>query len=124
MDKSGVQRKNQDSDNRIAKRHVFENRIKISTQLRKENIVIQGWARDMSESGLGAFVAEELLLGEFVVLEILLSASTDTVIPAKVDPVPTAANNEIRAIPKRIRRSTPRATRILVGTHNSIGIRL
>lgn len=74
----------QNSVDRIAERHVFECRIQIRTHLRGENIVTAGWARDMSESGLGAFVAEELFQGEFVTLEIPISSEADTVIPAKV----------------------------------------
>ena len=45
---------------------------------------MEGWARDLSESGLGAFVAQALVLGEFVTLEIPLPDSDNQVIPAKV----------------------------------------
>ena len=45
---------------------------------------MQGWSRDLSESGLGAFVAQALVLGEFVTLEIPLPDSDKQVIPAKV----------------------------------------
>lgn len=83
MDKSSVG-KGQSSVDRIAERHVFECRIQIRTHLRSENIMTTGWARDMSESGLGAFVAEELFQDEFVTLEIPLSSEADTGIPAKV----------------------------------------
>jgi hypothetical protein len=31
---------------------------------------LQGWARDLSDSGLGAFVAENLVIGELVTLQI------------------------------------------------------
>jgi len=39
---------------------------------------------DLSESGLGAFVAEALVLGEFVTLEVPLPDCDKQVIPAKV----------------------------------------
>jgi hypothetical protein len=45
---------------------------------------MEGWARDLSESGLGAFVARELIVGELVTIEILLSPSRELTIPAKV----------------------------------------
>jgi hypothetical protein len=44
----------------------------------------QGWARDLSESGLGAFVAEALIRGELVTLEIPMPSSEKQAIPAKV----------------------------------------
>ena len=47
-------------------------------------MALHGWARDLSESGLGAFVAEGLVVGEAVSLEIPLAASGKQVIPAIV----------------------------------------
>ncbi len=44
----------------------------------------QGWSRDLSESGLGAFVAEPLILGELVTLEIPLPNSHKHAIPSIV----------------------------------------
>jgi len=83
MDKASVQ-KNEIPLDRIAERHVFERRIKIRTKLRDKNIVADAWTRDMSESGLAAFVAEGFLIGEIVTLEISLSDSANTLIPATV----------------------------------------
>jgi len=47
-------------------------------------LALQGWGRDFNGSGLGAFVAQALVLGEFVMLEIPLPNSNKQVIPAKV----------------------------------------
>jgi hypothetical protein len=72
------------SDNRIAARYVFESRILIRICRGTQNFAAQGWARDISESGLGAFVAENLVIGELVTLQIPLGASGKEVIAAKV----------------------------------------
>ena len=69
--------------NRILPRHVFETRIRIRLQRDSQSLTLQGWSRDLSESGLSAFVAEGLVLGEIVTLEIPLQ-SDNQVIPAKV----------------------------------------
>jgi len=53
------------SDNRIAGRDVFESRIQIRFRRDGRDFVIQGWARDLSESGLGGFVAENLVLANW-----------------------------------------------------------
>ena len=45
---------------------------------------MHGWVRDLSESGLGAFVAGHLVIGDLVSIVILLSASGKVVIPARV----------------------------------------
>jgi mono/diheme cytochrome c family protein len=45
---------------------------------------VQGWARDLSESGLGVFIVAELVVGELVTLEILLRASRKEVITVQV----------------------------------------
>ncbi|MGD0793110.1 MAG: PilZ domain-containing protein [Terriglobales bacterium] len=68
----------------ISPRHVFETRIRIRLQRDSKKLSLQGWARDLSESGLRAFVAEALILGESATLEIPLSDSGKQVIPAKV----------------------------------------
>jgi len=73
-----------DSANRIAARHVFETRIRICFHRDSQKVTAEGWARDLSESGLGAFVAEPLVLGEFITLEIPLLSAEKHVIPAKV----------------------------------------
>ena len=72
------------SDSRIATRYVFESRILIRLCRGSQKLAIQGWARNLSESGLGAFVAQGLVVGEAVLLEIPLSASGKQVIPAVV----------------------------------------
>ena len=69
---------------RILPRHVFETRIQILLQRDSMKLSLQGWARSLSESGLGAFVAEALILGESVTLEIPLPGCDEQVIPAKV----------------------------------------
>lgn len=72
------------SDNRIATRHVFEARILIRFCRGSQKFAAQGWARDLSESGLGAFIAENLMVGEPVTLQIPLGVSGKEVIAAKV----------------------------------------
>jgi hypothetical protein len=72
------------SGSRIATRYVFEARILIRLHRGSQSLAVPGWARDLSESGLGAFVAEGLVVGEAVSLEIPLPASGKEVIPAKV----------------------------------------
>ena len=72
------------SVDRIAPRHVFETRIRIRLQRDGQRLTPEGWARDLSESGLSAFVAQALLLGEIVTLEIPLPDLDKLVIPAKV----------------------------------------
>ena len=72
------------SAGRISPRHVFETRIQILLQRDSTKLSLQGWVRNLSESGLGAFVAEALTLGESVTLEIPLPNCDKQVIPAKV----------------------------------------
>jgi|SRR5271166_4669149 len=72
------------STDRIAPRHVFEARISIRLERDGKKHSLLGWARDLSESGLGAFVAEPLKLGESVTLEVPMADSRKHVIPAKV----------------------------------------
>ena len=73
-----------DSVDKIAPRHVFEARIEILVQRDSTNLSQQGWARNLSDSGLKAFVADALVLGESVTLDIPLPDSDKLVIPAKV----------------------------------------
>src|SRR5947208_12742203 len=61
---------------RIALRYAFEARICNCVQRGGANVVIGGWTRDIGESGICAFVAEELRVGELVTLEVPLSDST------------------------------------------------
>ena len=72
------------SAERISPRHVLETRIWIRLQRDGKKLSLQGWSRDLSESGLGAFVAEVLVLSESVTLEIPLPDCDKQVIPAKV----------------------------------------
>jgi hypothetical protein len=48
---------------RIAARYAFETRFRISVERDTRNLAFEGWARDISESGLGAFVGQELRCG-------------------------------------------------------------
>ena len=72
------------SVDRIAPRYVFEARIKILFQRDSANLSVQGWVRNLSESGLGAFVPGSLIEGETVTLEIPLPDCGTQVIPASV----------------------------------------
>jgi hypothetical protein len=72
------------SVDKILPRHLFETRIQILLQRDSTRLSLQGWARNLSESGLGAFVAEALILGESVTLEIPLPDCDKQVIPAEV----------------------------------------
>jgi len=69
---------------RILPRHEFESRIKIEIVRGLKTLCTEGWARDMSESGLGAFVGAKLLVGEVATLRIPLTGQTELVIPAIV----------------------------------------
>ena len=69
---------------RIVPRYQFEVRFKIEIERLDGTLVTEGWARDLSESGLGAFVAKELLLGELAKLRIPLPGGVELVIPARV----------------------------------------
>jgi len=62
-------------DKRVATRYVFESRILIRLGRGSQRLAVNGWARDLSESGLGGFVAQQLILGEAVSLEIPLPGS-------------------------------------------------
>jgi hypothetical protein len=70
--------------NRIAPRYVFEAKVGIRLHRGSQQLTLQGWARDLSESGLGAFVAQGLVLGEVVSLEIPLPNAGKQVVPATV----------------------------------------
>jgi hypothetical protein len=72
------------SADRISPRQVFEARIQIRLRRDNRKLSLQGWARDLSESGLGAFVAEALTLDELVTLEVPLLDSDKQAIPARV----------------------------------------
>ena len=55
---------------RISPRFKFETRFRLRLQRNGDTVTVGGWARDLSESGIGAFVAEELTTGEAVELEV------------------------------------------------------
>jgi hypothetical protein len=73
-----------DSVNRIAGRYQFETRILIRYRRDVRNLTAQGWARDLSESGMGAFVAEPFAVGQAVVLIFTLPEFGKVEIPARV----------------------------------------
>ena len=68
----------------ISPRHRFEARVSISVQRGEQKVNLQGWVRDLSESGLRAFVADALLPGESVTFELALSDTGNQAIPATV----------------------------------------
>ena len=72
------------STEEISPRHVFEARIQLRLQRDQRKISLPGWVRDLSESGLRAFVAEALMPYESVLLEIPLPNNDKQTIPAKV----------------------------------------
>jgi PilZ domain len=72
------------SVDRISPRHVFEAMIQILVQRDSTKRKLQGWVRNLSESGLGAFVADALIVGESVTLEIPLPDCDKQMIPATV----------------------------------------
>ena len=69
---------------RIVPRYPFEARFKIRIERPDGVLETEGWARDVSESGLGAFVATPITMGEFATLRIPLPHDLELVIPAKV----------------------------------------
>ena len=69
---------------RIVPRFEFEARFRIELNRVGEPLLTEGWARDLSESGVGAFVAAPLLVGEMATLTIPLPTGEELVIPAKV----------------------------------------
>ncbi len=72
------------SPDQIAPRHAFEARTQIRLERDQRKLNLQGWVRDLSESGLRAFVAEALMLDENVILEIPFPDTDKQIIPAKV----------------------------------------
>ncbi len=65
------------ADSRIAVRYVFEARIRVRVIRDNKEVMLLAWARDISESGLGAFVAESLNLHEDVFLYLPLESCAD-----------------------------------------------
>jgi hypothetical protein len=68
----------------ISPRHRFEARINIHLTRGEQRLDLQGWVRDLSETGLRAFVADPLNTGESVVFDLLLPDAPKQVVPAKV----------------------------------------
>jgi hypothetical protein len=69
---------------RIVPRYPFEARFKIRIDRSGRILETEGWARDLSESGLGAFVAAAIFVGETATLRIPLPDGHELVVPAKV----------------------------------------
>ena len=69
---------------RVLPRHQFEARVKIEVMRERETSLTEGWARDLSESGLGAFVGMQLVVGELATLRIPLQDEVEIVVPAKI----------------------------------------
>jgi c-di-GMP-binding flagellar brake protein YcgR len=69
---------------RISPRYVFEARFRISVQRNGKNLAFEGRARDISESGMGAFVGQTLSSGELVTLVIPVPGLEKSPLQAKV----------------------------------------
>ena len=69
---------------RIAHRYPFETRFKIRLLRASGEQIVGGWARDISESGIGAFVAEELIPEEQIELEVPFPGGVTLKMPARV----------------------------------------
>jgi c-di-GMP-binding flagellar brake protein YcgR len=69
---------------RISPRYIFEAHFRISVQRNGKNLVFEGRARDISESGLGAFVGQALSSGELVTLTIPVPGLEKAPLRAKV----------------------------------------
>lgn len=69
---------------RIVPRYPFEARFKIQIDRPQGPVATEGWARDISESGVGAFVATPLEMGESATLRVPLAKGVELVVPAKV----------------------------------------
>jgi hypothetical protein len=71
-------------DIRIATRYPFEERIAIRIRRLNQTVTVHAWARDLSETGLGAFVGKDLVLGESVTVQIPFGSFNKTEISARV----------------------------------------
>lgn len=72
------------AEKRIAPRYRFESMIVIRFSRGVHKYAVRGWARDLSESGLAALVAEQLAIGEQVTLSIGVTSGEKETIPAQV----------------------------------------
>ncbi len=69
---------------RIVPRFPFEARVKVRIDRSGTILETEGWTRDLSESGLGAFVAAPIFVGESAILQIPMPNGHELVVPAKV----------------------------------------
>jgi hypothetical protein len=69
---------------RILPRYEFEARVKIEVLRGAKKFSTEGWARNLSESGMRAFVGAELFIGELATLGIPLRAGLELVVPAEI----------------------------------------
>ncbi len=69
---------------RALPRHQFEARVKIEVIREQKTRFTEGWARDISESGMGAFVGMQLMVGEMATLRIPLQNEAELLIPATI----------------------------------------
>jgi len=81
---SFTESKKSTSVRRILPRHAFDARVKIEVTRSGEKVVTGGWARDLSESGMGAFVGTELFLEEMATVRIPLGPDLELAVPARV----------------------------------------
>jgi len=65
-------------------RYQFEVRIRIEVVRNGKTISAEGWARDLSESGVGAFAGSPLAVGERASLKIPLPNQFELVVPVIV----------------------------------------
>jgi PilZ domain len=70
--------------NRIASRYAYESRFRVRLQRGAQTLVFEGWARDLSESGVGAFVGQTMELGEKVTLTIPVEGEEGITLDAEV----------------------------------------
>lgn len=68
---------------RIVPRYPFEARCKIRIERPEGPLETEGWIRDLSESGIGAFVATLIFIGECATLRIPIASGRELVVPAK-----------------------------------------
>ena len=68
---------------RIADRFPFETRIRIRVTRGGQTLALGGWTRDLSETGVSAFVAESIEHGEEVELDVPLGDGVHPTIPAR-----------------------------------------
>ena len=75
---------NQQVRDRILPRYQFEARIRIEVVREGKTISAEGWVRDLSESGVGAFVGSALAVGEIASLKIPLPNQFELKVPTMV----------------------------------------